>query len=161
MPIALAKQSRQGKRVESFFFPSFSLNTTLCPVSTLWVYLEKTAPLREEERKLFISFIKPHKAVTSSSIARWLRLILENAALILPYLEHIPHEEHRHQQHSGLVLQPVTYSKQQTGVLNQSFKNSTTKKWTKQHTVEQLLPRIARSQLQTTQLMCETEPSDI
>ena len=81
LPTSLAKQSRQGKRVESFFFPSFSVNTTLCPVTTLRVYLERTAPLRKEERKLFISFIKPHKAVTSSSIARWLRLILENAGI--------------------------------------------------------------------------------
>ena len=81
LPIALAKQSRQGKRVESFFFPSFSLNTTLCPVSTLQMYLERTAPLRGEERKLFISFIKPHKAATSSLTARWLRLILENAGI--------------------------------------------------------------------------------
>ena len=30
---------------------------------------------------MFISFIKPHKAVTSSSIARWLRQTLENAGV--------------------------------------------------------------------------------
>ena len=29
--------------------------------------------------------------------------------LILPYLKHIPHEEHQHQKHSGLVLQPMIH----------------------------------------------------
>ena len=30
---------------------------------------------------MFISFIKPHKAVTGSSIARWLRTVLEEAGI--------------------------------------------------------------------------------
>ena len=81
LPSSLAKQSRQGKSIEAFFFPSFPTNKTLCPVNTLQVYLGRTAPLRQEEAKLFISFIKPHKAVTSSSIARWLRLTLEYAGV--------------------------------------------------------------------------------
>ena len=35
LPSALAKQSRQGKPIESFYFPAFLANTTLCPVRTL------------------------------------------------------------------------------------------------------------------------------
>ena len=81
LPNSLAKQSRQGKSIESFFFPSFPSNKTLCPVNTLQAYLSRTAPLRQKESRLFISFIKPHKAVTSSSIARWLRLTLENSGI--------------------------------------------------------------------------------
>ena len=81
LPSSLAKQSRQGKSIESFFFPTFPTNKTLCPVSSLHVYLSRTTPLHEKETKLFISFIKPHKAVTSSSIARWLRQTLENAGV--------------------------------------------------------------------------------
>ena len=81
LPSALAKQSRQGKPIESFYFPAFLANTTLCPVRTLDKYLDKTKQLRENENRLFISFIKPHKAVTSSSIARWLRTILEEAGI--------------------------------------------------------------------------------
>ena len=80
-PTALAKQSRQGKPIAEFFFPSFPENPTLCPVSSLNVYLSKTKPLRGEEPRLFISFIKPHKAVTSSSIARWLKTTLEEAGI--------------------------------------------------------------------------------
>ena len=81
MPTVLAKQSRQGKPITEFFFPSFPENTTLCPVSSLKVYLDLTKQLRGEEPRLFISFIKPHKAVTSSSIARWLKTILEEAGI--------------------------------------------------------------------------------
>ena len=81
IPSTLAKQSRQDKPIESFFFPSFPQNPTLCPVRTLSVYLDKTNQVQGSETKLFLSFIKPHKAVTSSTIARWLRTILEQAGI--------------------------------------------------------------------------------
>ena len=81
IPTVLAKQSRQGKPIEEFFFPSLPDNASLCPVASLRAYLEKTEGLRGEETKLFVSFIRPHKAVTSSSIARWLKTILEEAEI--------------------------------------------------------------------------------
>ena len=81
LPTTLAKQSRQGKPIQEFFFPLFLPNTLLCPVNTLRTYVDKTRPLRGEETRLFISFIKPHKAVTSSTIARWLKMIIEQAGI--------------------------------------------------------------------------------
>ena len=81
VPTVLAKQSRQGKPIEDFFFPSFPRNVALCPVASLRMYLDKTKDLRGEETRLFVSFIRPHKAVTSSSIARWLKAILEEAGI--------------------------------------------------------------------------------
>ena len=81
LPAVLAKQSRQGKHIEEFFFPSLPGNSTLCPVDTLRVYLDKTRSLRGEESRLFVSFIKPHKVVTSSSIARWLKSMLQEAGI--------------------------------------------------------------------------------
>ena len=81
LPSVLAKQSRQGKPIESFYFPAFPANTTLCPVNTLDTYVDNTKQMRGSENRLFISFIKPHKAVTSSSIARWLRTTLEEAGI--------------------------------------------------------------------------------
>uniref|UniRef100_A0A1X7VRX6 Tyr recombinase domain-containing protein n=1 Tax=Amphimedon queenslandica TaxID=400682 RepID=A0A1X7VRX6_AMPQE len=81
LPSVLAKQSRQGKPIEPFYFPAFQANTTLCPVNTLDTYLDKTKQMRGNENRLFISFIEPHKAVTSSSIARWLRTNLEEAGI--------------------------------------------------------------------------------
>ena len=70
LPASLAKQSRPGRPIAEFFFPSFQPNATICPVHTLQVYLTTTRPLRGAESRLFVSFIKPHKAVTSSTIAR-------------------------------------------------------------------------------------------
>ena len=81
IPSTLAKQSRQGKPIESFFFPSFPQNPILCLVRTLSAYLDKTNQVRGSETKLFLSFIKRNKAVTSSTIARWLRTILEQAGI--------------------------------------------------------------------------------
>ena len=37
--------------------------------------------LRNGEPKLFLSFIKAHKLVTSTTIARWLRTVLEQAGI--------------------------------------------------------------------------------
>jgi len=81
IPRYLSKQSRQGKPIKEFFFPSFPTNQKLCPVLTLKAYEKKTYDLRKEERKLFVSIIKPHKAVTSSTIARWLKTTLGLAGI--------------------------------------------------------------------------------
>ena len=80
-PTSLAKQSRQGKPITDFYFPSFSSNPSLCPVATVRQYIATTQPLRGTETKLFISYIKPHKPVTSSTIARWLRATLDQAGI--------------------------------------------------------------------------------
>jgi len=81
LPSSLAKQSRQGKPITKFFFPSFPHDPGLCPVVTLRAYEERTAPIRGTESKLFLALIKPCKVVTSSTIARWLKLLLEAAGV--------------------------------------------------------------------------------
>ena len=80
-PSSLAKQSRPGKDLKQFFFPRFAENTKLCPVSSLEHYLRVTQPLRGEPAQLFISFIKPHQPVTSSTIARWLKEVIRDAGI--------------------------------------------------------------------------------
>ena len=80
-PNVLAKQSRQGSQIANFFFPSFPGNPTLCPVMVLKAYEDKTGPIRGDETKLLISFIKPYRAVTSSSVARWLKSVLSAAGI--------------------------------------------------------------------------------
>ena len=81
VPDNLPKQARKGKPIKSFFFPVFPDNNSLCPVSTLRAYEERTSPLRMGETKLFLAIIKPHKAVSSSTIARWLKKLLEVAGI--------------------------------------------------------------------------------
>ena len=48
---------------------------------TLKAYENKTKLIRGDETKLLVSFIKPHKAVTSSSVARWLKSVLSAAGI--------------------------------------------------------------------------------
>ena len=49
----------------------------MCPVSTLKEYENRTKSLRGGETKLLVAIIKPHKAVSSSTVARWLKSLLE------------------------------------------------------------------------------------
>ena len=81
LPTALAKQSRPGKEFKEFLFPKFAENEKLCPVQSLSLYMERTKALRGDATQLFISFIKPHNPVTSSTIARWLKLGMESAGI--------------------------------------------------------------------------------
>ena len=80
-PAALAKQSRPGRNLKDFFFPRFTENERLCPVKSLTLYIERTRELRGNNDQLFISFIKPHHPVTSSTITRWLKLVMESAGI--------------------------------------------------------------------------------
>lgn len=69
-PTVLVKQSCQGKLIKGILFPSFSHNANLCPAKTLRTYLGKTESLWGNETRLFVSHMKHHKAITSSSNAR-------------------------------------------------------------------------------------------
>ena len=80
-PTSLAKQSRPGREIKDFLFPRFTENEGLCPVKSLMLYIEKTKDLRGDNKQLFISFIKPHNPVTSSTIARWLKQVMESAGI--------------------------------------------------------------------------------
>ena len=76
-PCDLAQQSRPGKTMKDFLFPRFKL----CPVFSLECYLRATKPLRGDASQLFISFIKLHHPVTSSTVARWLKEVIHNAGI--------------------------------------------------------------------------------
>ena len=79
----LAKQSRSTKPRAEFFFPAFQRSQRLCPVATLRVYEERTRRLRETEAqtKLFLGTVKPHNPVAPSTVARWLRSMMEKAGI--------------------------------------------------------------------------------
>lgn len=58
-------------------FPELSL----CVVHTLKEYIKRTAILRNGENKLFISFIKPFRAVSKATISRWIKSTLQAAGI--------------------------------------------------------------------------------
>ena len=72
---------RKGKTPEPVEF--FTSGAELCPVSTIKNYIERTKTWREanSETKFFLSHINPHKAVTSSTIGRWLKTVLGNVGV--------------------------------------------------------------------------------
>ena len=78
-PTALSKQSRQQKHGTEFHFPCYPQDERLCPVATLREYESHTKPLRGSYTTLFVGISKPHKPVCSSTIARWLKSLLEKS----------------------------------------------------------------------------------
>ena len=79
------KTSRPGKSTLKLEFISLLEDNSLCPVATLTEYMSRTEGLRKsassEETRLFISFIKPHKAVSTATVARWIRSVLSAAGI--------------------------------------------------------------------------------
>ena len=80
---SLAKQSRSAKPRAEFFFPAFQGSQCLCPVATLWAYEDRTRGLRKTaaQSKLFLGVVKPHNPVAPSTVARWLRSMMEKAGI--------------------------------------------------------------------------------
>ena len=82
LPATLAKQSRQGRVLKEYFFPSFPHNRELCPVDALRHYIDSTSSLHPEGSvRLFVALVKPHNPVSSSTIARWLKGMLQQAGV--------------------------------------------------------------------------------
>ena len=78
---ALSKQSRQSSQIVHFLFPSLADDPQLCPVAVLKAYEKTTQLLQGKETKLLVAMIKPHKAISSSTVARWLMSLLEASGI--------------------------------------------------------------------------------
>ena len=78
----LAKQARPGKQLKDFFFPSFAQEPALCPVQALKKYCQRTKSIRQGTTgSVFIATTKPHKPVSSATIARWIKSTLSQAKI--------------------------------------------------------------------------------
>ena len=72
----LVEESKPHKSHLEIFLPSFPPDASLCVASYLKRYIDVTSSKRNNSSSrnfLFISYIKPHKAVKTSSISRWLK----------------------------------------------------------------------------------------
>ena len=74
------KTSRPGHPARKIFLPSFPENVKICVDRTLAAYVERTKMLRTSSR-LLVSFISPHKAISSQSVSRWLTRALRLAGV--------------------------------------------------------------------------------
>lgn len=77
----LLKQSRPGNVGSTITLSAYPLERTLCVLTYLKRYLLDTSDLRANEKALFISFKRPHKAVSTDTIARWVKIVMTNAGV--------------------------------------------------------------------------------
>ena len=77
----LLKHSRPGHHQHKIELPTFTDDIALCIVHHIYKYLIRTEPLRGECKQLFVSFIKPHKAVSKCTISRWIKIWMRKAGI--------------------------------------------------------------------------------
>ena len=74
------KSSRPGKKPLEVCIPCLPTNLSLCPKQTLLHCIHCTQELRKSgeqtKSQLFISFVRPHKPVSSSSLGRWINTVM-------------------------------------------------------------------------------------
>lgn len=75
------KTTRPGSGVHEIVLERYSADKRICPVHAVKEYISATSEIRGQEDQLFVSFLKPHKAVVSSSVARWIKEIMRAAGI--------------------------------------------------------------------------------
>ena len=73
------KTSRPG-RSQNLVVRAYPFDEKVCPLKCLKEYLAITAPVRKSN-SLFVSFTKPHNAITSQTLRRWLCDVLHAAGI--------------------------------------------------------------------------------
>ena len=79
----LHKSWKKGSKPPSLSFTEFPEDEDLCVVKTLKTYLARSGQWRQngQPTQLLLSHIKPHIAVSSDTIARWIKTILKEAGI--------------------------------------------------------------------------------
>ena len=70
------EQLRPGRPMPYIYLESYTPDRRLCVVNTLQEYIDRTYKLWGSEDSLSVSYLKPHSAVTSSTISRWLKTVM-------------------------------------------------------------------------------------
>lgn len=75
------KTTRKGAFQPNLILPFFNDNPEVCAASALLCYIDRTKELRKDNKKLFISFKKPHKSVSTQTLSRWVKIVLKNSGI--------------------------------------------------------------------------------
>ena len=78
------KQCRQNSNIQFVTFFAFDKDARLCVCKTLREYINRTNNIRifpNAEKRLIISFVKPHKPVSKDTISRWVKTVLYLAGI--------------------------------------------------------------------------------
>ena len=84
--LTVPRKSGSADKPAEAFFARFDQDRKLCPVDCFRYYLKLSRNVRPVipsslPHKLFISFIRPHKPVTSTTLGRWLRTFMSAAGI--------------------------------------------------------------------------------
>ena len=77
----LTKTKRPSKPHITLKWAQYDEDSKLDVTRSLRTYVERTGQLRGKEDQLFISHTKPHKAVETCTIARWLKRVMESVGI--------------------------------------------------------------------------------
>lgn len=75
------KTSTINRAQPTLVLPFYVHDVNICPGKALLLYVEKTKVVRGAINNLFITFKKPHKAATTQTISRWLKVILKRSGI--------------------------------------------------------------------------------
>ena len=82
---SLTKKRKVGAPLKDCFFASFPQDECLCVVQCLCKYEETTRKYRDIQANkpapLFLSYVEPHKPVSSQRIAHWIKDTLKKAGV--------------------------------------------------------------------------------
>lgn len=76
----LIKTSKPGSKQPILYLPFFRHKPSICPAQTLIAYLDRTSVLRMSDN-LFVTINKPHKAVGTQTLSRWIKRTLSECGI--------------------------------------------------------------------------------
>ena len=83
--LSKASQAREARIPSSSCCPEDPL---LCPVSCLKQYEKATSAFRGKDGQLFLGMVSPHRPVTTSTIARWLKQAIVASGISSEFTAH-------------------------------------------------------------------------
>ena len=79
----LTEVCRRSKSQPTLSFHEFEQDKSLCVVSLLDTYIERSKPWRQDQQKgqLLLSFVKPHNEVVKSTMSGWIKEVLKQPGI--------------------------------------------------------------------------------
>lgn len=74
------KTSKPGKSIE-VTFQCLQEEPSVCAKCTLVEYISRTKALRGDVTKVFLSYIRPHKPVSTDTVARWIKVVMAKSGI--------------------------------------------------------------------------------
>lgn len=91
----LLKTSRVNRHLGELVLEAYP-EQSLCVVSTLNAYLDRTTVLRQKVTQLFITTMKPYKAAARGTISKWIKKVMQAAGIDKKCFRHTAQGRLRH-----------------------------------------------------------------